>query len=1099
MSETGEEVLQVDYTIGFVTVPAGLDLEIDGITYATPIEFVWQEGEFHMIAAPSPQYDGDGTRYVWSTWSDFGARVHTIVVVGDENYTALYETQFRITIDTEPTGLGLMIGGMPTPVQFWLTSGEVTVVTAPAEVYVGNLTRYVFLHWVADPWIPVPLTDPTIMLTVTSPQNLTAVYQLQYCLFYDVPWWETLPTNCEWFDGGTTAYASLDSPFHYASPDTRLVFDHWGGDASGANYSQSDPILMDGPKTALTFWTKQYRLTFGDPSPMAGFTIIVDGVNYTTPATFWWEQGSTHTIEAPDQQAGPATRYKFAGWFNENCIGNPCILTVFMPGTYIPLWETQYFITVETVPSGLNFSLDSVDHTAPEGFWLDEGSVHLLETTSPQQPTAGTAYDWQSWSDGGGIAHDITVVAPETYTAYFGTQYEISFLGAAGLAVEVDNVSYTMPFSFWCDEGTSHSVFFPSPQAVGPQIQVGFLYWTDPSFLGNPATLVCDGPKSTSVVVETQYRVDLNTSPIGLNLSMDGIPYTAPVSFWWDADSPHYVYAPDYPPDCWWHHWSDGGEQGHDIVVTGPMTITAFYIFGAKITITTEPLVPVVEVDGVQYAPPAVFRWEFNTLHTINAPSPQLTPNGTLYFSHWSDGGAQSHTIVVNETGTHVAYYTGSVKVYVDTMPSPMQVYVDGVLYTTPQLFYWDLGSVHELEALEQQGGGPNEIFWFSHWSDGGDRYHEITIAGSDVYVAYYNRYYRIGVDTVPSGLNISANGTIYSTPASFWWKEGSAHELEAPSPQEHNGTRYHFLMWEDNFYFAKRTVVVSGPRTYVALYKPQHYLSVVIPEPPIPIIGPIVIGVGWYEDGSYAAPGLLVPELEYDNGWRKWVFLSWEGDAGGTDYRASEPILMDRSRTALVAWKAQFRVDVDSIPHGMTVEIDGTPTETPASLWVDLGDAVYLLAAEEPLAPGERYALSHWGGDGISELLEVVDAGRYVAFFSHQYYLSVESEHGSPTGGGWYDEGSLASVSIETEVSVGGNTYRFQGWSGHVSSNSSQVTVLMDSPALLVAHWSEVSEEPTGDLWPILYVATTAALVSVLIVAFYVLGIRPGRRGGSR
>ena len=305
--------------------------------------------------------------------------------------------------------------------------------------------------------------------------------------------------------------------------------------------------------------------------------------------------------------------------------------------------------------------------------------------------------------------------------------------------------------------------------------------------------------------------------------------------------------------------------------------------------------------------------------------------------------------------------------------------------------------------------------------------------------------------------------------------------------------------MWEDNFYFAKRTVVVGGPRTYIALYKPQHYLSVVIPEPPIPPVGPIVIGAGWYEDGSYATPGLLVPELEYDNGWRRWVFLSWEGDAGGTDYRASEPILMDRSRTALVAWKVQFRVDVDSIPHGMTVEIDGTPTETPASLWVDLGDAVYLLAGQEPLAPGERFALSHWGGDGTSELLEVVDAGRYVAFFSHQYYLSVESEHGSPTGGGWYDEGSLASVSIETEVSVSGSVYRFQGWSGHVSSNSSRVTVLMDSPARLRAHWSEVSEEPDGDIWPVLYVATTAALASVLVATFYLLGIRPGRRGGSR
>ena len=274
-----------------------------------------------------------------------------------------------------------------------------------------------------------------------------------------------------------------------------------------------------------------------------------------------------------------------------------------------------------------------------------------------------------------------------------------------------------------------------------------------------------------------------------------------------------------------------------------------------------------------------------------------------------------------------------------------------------------------------------------------------------------------MGFDTIPSGLNLSVNGTMLTAPAHFWWREGYAVELEAISPQEHNGTRYLFIMWADGYYLPKRTIVVSGAVTYVALYKPQHYLSVIIP-PPLASFGPVSIGAGWYDNGSLATAGLIVPEFEYDSG-RKWAFLYWEGDSSGTDFRASEPMLMDCPRTALVAWKAQF-------------------------------------------------------------------------------LLIVESEHGSPTGGGWYDEGSPAAVSIEEEVSVGGHVYRFQGWSGHVSTSSSQLTLQMDSPATLVAQWSEVSEEPAGSIWPILYVATTTALVSVLVVAFYFLGIRPGRRGGS-
>jgi uncharacterized repeat protein (TIGR01451 family) len=50
-------------------------------------------------------------------------------------------------------------------------------------------------------------------------------------------------------------------------------------------------------------------------------------------------------------------------------------------------------------------------------------------------------------------------------------------------------------------------------------------------------------------------------------------------------------------------------------------------------------------VDGSSYTAPQTFNWAPGSSHTVNVQSPQGT--GTRYaFANWSDGGAQSHTIV---------------------------------------------------------------------------------------------------------------------------------------------------------------------------------------------------------------------------------------------------------------------------------------------------------------------------------------------------------------------------------------------------------------------------------------------------------------------
>ena len=77
------------------------------------------------------------------------------------------------------------------------------------------------------------------------------------------------------------------------------------------------------------------------------------------------------------------------------------------------------------------------------------------------------------------------------------------------------------------------------------------------------------------------------------------------------------------------------------VSITSPVTVT----------VTSAPAGLKVTVDGTSYTTPQKFNWVSGSTHTLNTASPQGA--GTRYvFANWSDGGAQSHSIVAPATAT---------------------------------------------------------------------------------------------------------------------------------------------------------------------------------------------------------------------------------------------------------------------------------------------------------------------------------------------------------------------------------------------------------------------------------------------------------------
>jgi uncharacterized repeat protein (TIGR01451 family) len=92
-------------------------------------------------------------------------------------------------------------------------------------------------------------------------------------------------------------------------------------------------------------------------------------------------------------------------------------------------------------------------------------------------------------------------------------------------------------------------------------------------------------------------------------------------------------------------HVSGGGETNtSNDTATDPTTI----IQTVQVTVTTSPANLIVTVDGTSVTGPHTYTWNVGDMHTIATSTPQ----GSLKFQNWSDGGAISHNISVSPSTT---------------------------------------------------------------------------------------------------------------------------------------------------------------------------------------------------------------------------------------------------------------------------------------------------------------------------------------------------------------------------------------------------------------------------------------------------------------
>jgi len=108
-------------------------------------------------------------------------------------------------------------------------------------------------------------------------------------------------------------------------------------------------------------------------------------------------------------------------------------------------------------------------------------------------------------------------------------------------------------------------------------------------------------------------------------------------------------------------------------------------------------------------------------------------------------------------------------------------------------------------------------------------------------------------------------------------------------------------------------------------------------------------------------------------------------------------------------------------------------------------------------------------------------------AKYHREYFLQLNSIYGNPTGIGWYEEGSTATINIEKELAMPsffgflGGKVVFDKWNGEFQSRNNIADVYMDSSKIIIAHWRD--DYTITHIIGALIVVIIAALLAIVIL----------------
>lgn len=152
----------------------------------------------------------------------------------------------------------------------------------------------------------------------------------------------------------------------------------------------------------------------------------------------------------------------------------------------------------------------------------------------------------------------------------------------------------------------------------------------------------------------------------------------------------------------------------------------------------------------------------------------------------------------------------------------------------------------------------------------------------------------------------------------------------------------------------------------------------------------------------------------------------------------------------------------VTNIEHPLQIKIDGKNQITPFdTTWFKGTQHSVVVESPQYPAAGTRISFDSWsdGGDASHLVTPVSDSVFYCNMII-EHLLTVQSEHGTAIGNGWYGHGETATISVDS-MTLNGEATRciFTEWEGlgdgSYSGNNREVELIINNPIIETANFA--------------------------------------------
>jgi len=313
------------WTTTFDSNPPGIGLTVtaDGVISGLPATFSWPAESLRQLNVTSPQLEVAGTdRYLFVNWSTLDPQNFTYLApaAGDAALTANFVHQWRVTVDTSPTGLQITVDSTlsTAPVTSWWNESSGHQLDVNFIQTVSADTRYAFVNWSDG------ATGLSKTVTVTDGTPYTANYKLQYRATVD-----TAPTGLDirvdittwtspyqnWWDAGSQH--DLTAP----TPQPGWVFAEWADGVQTATRT----VTATGPVNYTANYTAGAAMvltaTSDVTSGQAPLAVTFNGTAAGGNGNYVWKwdfgDGGTSSIEDPVHTFSTAGTFSVHVWLND--------------------------------------------------------------------------------------------------------------------------------------------------------------------------------------------------------------------------------------------------------------------------------------------------------------------------------------------------------------------------------------------------------------------------------------------------------------------------------------------------------------------------------------------------------------------------------------------------------------------------------------------------------------------------------------------------------------------------------------------------------------------------------------------------------------